>query len=192
MDLEAYFKNYKPNPIDVREKYAVFVPLIQVEGEPSLLFQMRCKTMRRQPSEICFPGGRMEKGESVTEAAVRELREELGIKPQKIYGESDFLVLRTGSVVYPVVGSLEENPSFLLCEEEVDHVFTVPISVLKEQKEELEVILSPEPQFPKETLALSQEYLFRKGVEKFPVYRVDDYVIWGITARIIKNIISLL
>lgn len=192
MDLEEYYQNYKPVPIDTRGKYAVFVPFLQVDGELSLLFQMRSKTMRRQPSEICFPGGRMEEGESVTEAAVREMKEELGVSPEKIYGESDFLVMRTGSVVYPVVGKLGENPSFSLSEEEVDHVFTVPVRELKAQKEELQVLLTPKPQFLKEVLALSEEYLFRQGLETFPVYRVGDYVIWGITARIIKNIISLL
>lgn len=134
----------------------------------------------------------MEEGESVQQAALREMKEELGISPEKIYGESDFLVMRTGSVVYPVVGEILENPPFSLCEQEVDHVFTVPVRELKAQTEELQVLLTPKPQFPKEVLALTEEYLFRQGVETFPVYRYQDYVIWGITARITKNIISLL
>lgn len=134
----------------------------------------------------------MEEGESVKQAALREMKEELGISPQKVYGESDFLVMRTGSVVYPVVGEISQNPNFSLCKQEVDHVFTVPVRELKAQKEELKVLLTPKPQFSKEVLELTDEYLFRDGVETFPVYRYEDYVIWGITARITKNIISLL
>jgi 8-oxo-dGTP pyrophosphatase MutT (NUDIX family) len=38
----------------------------------------------KQPGEICFPGGRVEAGETPVETAVRETCEELGLKPKDI------------------------------------------------------------------------------------------------------------
>lgn len=192
MVFSSLSPDYVPKPMNAKKCYAVFVPVLEVDGTPHFLYQVRSKTMRRQPSEICFPGGKMEEGECATQAAVRELEEELGVTPTKIYGETDFLVLRSGSVIYPVVGHLSSNPSFTLSTAEVDHIFTVPISTLQQQKEEYAVLLEPKPQFEKEVLSLTEAYPFRQGKETFSVYRVEDYTIWGITGRITKHVLSLL
>ena len=39
---------------------AVLIPLVQVDGEWSVLFEVRSSTMRTQPGDICFPGGRID------------------------------------------------------------------------------------------------------------------------------------
>ena len=67
----------------VKRKNAVLIPLVEKEGEWSILFEVR-QTGIRQGGEICFPGGRIEEHETVEEAAVRETSEELLISPEKI------------------------------------------------------------------------------------------------------------
>ena len=46
--------------------------LVEIEKEWHVVFEVRAHTMRQQPGEISFPGGRLEKGETPAEAAVRE------------------------------------------------------------------------------------------------------------------------
>ena len=50
---------------------AVLVPLIKQKGEYQVLFEVRSANLNRQPGEICFPGGRIEAGETPLAAAVQ-------------------------------------------------------------------------------------------------------------------------
>ena len=37
---------------------AVLLPIVRTEEGPAVLFEVRAKTLKRQPGEICFPGGK--------------------------------------------------------------------------------------------------------------------------------------
>lgn len=191
-NLEEKFRHFQPKPMNIQREYAVFVPLVEIEGEIHLLFQKRSKTMRRQPSEICFPGGKIDPGESPLTAAVRELQEELGISPRKIYGQSNFLVTRNQEIIYPVLGEIAYQKDFSLSKNEVESIFYVPITQLQAQKEELTLKIEPIPQFEFSALSLQEEYEFRPGEERFSVYRWENQVIWGMTGRITKEVLSYL
>ena len=58
-------------------QYAVLVPLINISGVTYLIFEKRSNKLKRQPGEICFPGGKLEENETMQECAVRETEEEL-------------------------------------------------------------------------------------------------------------------
>ena len=66
-----------------RKEFAVLIPLIEEDGEVKLLFEVRSKDIR-QPGDVCFPGGKIEEGESETEAALREMAEETGVGPEYV------------------------------------------------------------------------------------------------------------
>ena len=55
--LEHTFKTRTPGLMDARRAYAVLVPLVERDGELHLLYEVRASTLRRQPGEVCFPGG---------------------------------------------------------------------------------------------------------------------------------------
>ena len=80
-DFERRFMDHTPVLMDVRAHYAVLVPLVEWQGEPYLLLEVRSETLNRQPGEVCFPGGGVEPGETPEEAALRELKEETGAVP---------------------------------------------------------------------------------------------------------------
>src|SRR5690625_4441904 len=95
-----------------RKKYrksAVLLPIVEVDGETHLLFEVRSKKMRTQPGDICFPGGRVEQqDETVMETAIRETSEELGVMPESISNiiPLDYIVSDMGGIIYPYVGEL--------------------------------------------------------------------------------------
>ncbi|MBQ6458187.1 MAG: CoA pyrophosphatase, partial [Exiguobacterium sp.] len=55
---------------DYEQTAAVLIPLVQIDQEWHVVFEVRAHTMRQQPGEISFPGGRLENGETPVEAAI--------------------------------------------------------------------------------------------------------------------------
>lgn len=65
--LEEKLKGREPGLMDASGQYAVLVPLVEREGKLHILYEVRSQDMRRQPGEVCFPGGRIE-GDETPEA----------------------------------------------------------------------------------------------------------------------------
>ena len=77
--LRRKYTGHQPGLLGARRNYAVLCPLVQLPEGPGLLFEVRAASLRRQPGEVCFPGGRAESGESPIDCALRETKEELSI-----------------------------------------------------------------------------------------------------------------
>ena len=129
MELQHWkdkFGAHRPTLQGARGEYAVLVPLLDRPDGWHLLYEVRAAALHHQPGEVCFPGGKMEPGESPLDCALRETREELGVTPDQIevLGQPDF-VLRGQSIVYPILACLRiDEPSTLpIGPDEVAEVF---------------------------------------------------------------------
>src|SRR5450631_2589529 len=71
----------------------------------ALLLTMRAAGLRAHRGQWALPGGRCDEGETQIEAALRELREELGLElgPGDVLGMLDDYPTRSGYLITPVV-----------------------------------------------------------------------------------------
>ena len=69
-----------PGLLGATAAYAVLVPVAETAEGLSLLYEVRSPALHHHSGEVCFPGGRMEPGETPEQALIRECREELDIR----------------------------------------------------------------------------------------------------------------
>jgi 8-oxo-dGTP pyrophosphatase MutT (NUDIX family) len=156
---------------------AVLVLLHQAPDGVELLFTRRPMHMRNHRGEMSFPGGRMEAGESPSQAALREAWEEVSLDPAlvTVHGELDHLAtVVSKSYIVPIVGSVAERPPLQPHPSEVDRLLWV----------RLDDLLQPG--------TFREEWWQFDGVER-PLYffELDDETVWGATARIAYQLLRL-
>ncbi|MCA3709483.1 MAG: CoA pyrophosphatase [Phenylobacterium sp.] len=79
-------------------------------GQTAFLLTRRAESLRAHSGQWALPGGRLDPGETLAQAALRELSEEVGLDlPQSdILGLLDDYPTRSGYVITPVVTWLED------------------------------------------------------------------------------------
>lgn len=189
---------HKPRIGDHREykEFAILIPIVQVNGQESIVFQIRSNKLVKQPNEICFPGGKIEVGESPVDAAVRETSEEMLLGQEKIQvlGEIDTLVTPFNSIIYPFVAKLDYYQGSF-SHEEVQEIFYVPLDYLMNytpQISNMDVLVRPQTDFPFEKVHLGQNYPWARGSYPVYFYEFEGKFIWGITARILRNFLEII
>lgn len=166
----------------------------------SILFELRSSKIEAQPGDICFPGGMQDPGETIRETVVREMCEELLIRPDQvtILGQMDYLQSGSRLRVYPFI-TLLEGYQGSFSSDEVEEVFTVPFTWFLQNKPEVyytesKVILSDD--FPYDRIYGGKNYAWRSTREPIYFYRyiISDienlsriYDIWGMTAKMIYH-----
>ncbi len=112
---------------------AVLVPLFEEAGEARVVLTVRSSRLRSHRGEVAFPGGRLEPGEDLVTAALREAEEEIGLDPATV-GVVGTLTTRTTAVSYsvltPVVGTLPARPHLTPHPDEVERTFDVALADL--------------------------------------------------------------
>ena len=146
---------------------------------PHLLLTQRAINLANHAGQISFPGGRLEPGESLQQAAIRETEEEIGIPESQIeiFGQLKSVYIPPSDfTVSPYVGVIRGIPKFKRCQQEVEQIIRAPLSQL----------MNPE--------ALTSGTVTRSNGEtlKVPCYRVGSHQIWGATAIMVGELIERL
>ncbi|WP_404282968.1 NUDIX hydrolase [Exiguobacterium aurantiacum] len=175
---------------------AVLIPLVEVDGAWHVVFEVRAHTMRRQPGEISFPGGRLDPGETPVEAAIRETSEELllALSDIEVIGRLQPLATPHRQLIYPFVGVIPLRPD-VHHTDEVDHLFSIPVEtllLLDPFHGEMEWTMNPDQNIPFERMANAKAYEKRVIKMKEPFYEHEDYIIWGLTGKILTQFIKRL
>ena len=190
----------KPQPLFLGEetafRSAVLIPLVEEDGEWHVLFEVRALTMRKQPGDISFPGGKIDETDaSPLAAALRETHEELGVDPQSIQlmGHLSPFVTSPSFVVYPFIGIIKETEIDNYNRDEVEELFMVPLNWLMTHVPYVHYVsVEPKPlaDFPYDKIANGQNYQWRPNMMEEWFYEYGDYTIWGLTARLLKHFIE--
>jgi len=126
---------------------AVLIPLCNVDNKPSILFEVRGKTLRMHSGEVSFPGGRVDDtDDSFIATALRETNEEVGLVAEQIeiLGEVGPPELSLGGMrVWPYVGFIHSEGSSSSQATDLDTPLpSLPLSALKPSQPEVAQVFS--------------------------------------------------
>jgi 8-oxo-dGTP pyrophosphatase MutT (NUDIX family) len=179
----------------LRDRLTAHQPLVDQRGDP-LIWAAVAVILAPDPDSIllirradregdpwsghmALPGGRQDPDEpDLVTTAIRETAEEVGLRlrPRHLIGSLDDVVPRTPVLppiaVWPYVFLLEQQRAPALTRE-VAAAHWVP----------LDLLLHPDTY---RTVALE----IRGESREFPAYRVDQSLIWGLTERILSNLLE--
>lgn len=194
--LRRRFDGHQPGLMGARHEYAVLCPLLERPDGLYLLFEVRAAALR-QGGEVCFPGGRKEAGETITECALRETEEELSIPRSEItlLGTPDFISSANGFLLHPILGLVSNDGMASLSPStaEVSEVFIVPLSFFQNTAPEVykyDLLPHVPDDFPYEQVGIPRNYRWSQGQVDVPVWYWKGHAIWGLTARIVQYLIS--
>jgi 8-oxo-dGTP pyrophosphatase MutT (NUDIX family) len=122
-------------PLEARGLKRAAVCLILTDdgaGGAALVLTLRAQHLSAHSGQYALPGGRIDAGESVIDAALREAREEIGLElePAAILGGLDDYPTRSGYVITPLVAWAPADAAMRANRAEVAEIYRVRLADL--------------------------------------------------------------
>jgi 8-oxo-dGTP pyrophosphatase MutT (NUDIX family) len=158
---------------------AVLLPLFEKDGQCHIIFTKRTDHLTHHKGQISFPGGARHEGDrDLKETALRESREEIGLKPAdvEILGEiDDAATVTSGYRIAPYVGVIPYPYKFKIDRFEVDEVFDLPLAALMD-----------------EAVMKEESMVYGDRLIRVYTFELNGRVIWGATAWMLKQFLDIL
>ena len=143
---------------------------------------VRGSGLRNHTGQVSLPGGRVDDGETIEQAALREANEEIGVDPSfvEVLGRLTPLHIPvSGYLLHPVIGFTSMRPAFQRAEWEVARIIEAPVSLLSDPA------------------VLKREVRTRvvKGQSidvNVPYFDIDGEKVWGATAMVLAEFCAIL
>jgi 8-oxo-dGTP pyrophosphatase MutT (NUDIX family) len=139
---------------------------------------VRASGLARHAGQISLPGGAVDPGETLAQAALREASEEIGVDPAsvRVLGElTPVHVLVSGFTLHPVVGITRQRPPFVAAPGEVDEILEIALEDLRDASR------------------IRRGVRTREGIAiEYPYFDLLGHQVWGATAMVLGEFISLL
>lgn len=157
---------------------AALLLLFPATSRAHVLLTVRSSRLPSHAGQVSLPGGAVEEGESLEQAALREASEETGLDPAavRVLGKLTPLHIPvSGFVLHAVVGVTDARPAFRLAGAEVDRIL----------EPSLDDLLDPAAvrRFPRLRDGLFQDV---------PYFAVDGLQVWGATAMVLAEFLEIL
>ena len=142
-----------------------------------LLLTVRTGQLAQHAGQVSLPGGRLEPGETVANAALRESREEVGLDPQavRLLGTLSTLYIPVSDfALHPVVGVTDSRPNLHIASDEVERILEIPLTDLLT------------------TAGPYRGYRWHDGRQiQVPFFEVGDERVWGATAMVLAELLAI-
>jgi 8-oxo-dGTP pyrophosphatase MutT (NUDIX family) len=155
---------------------AVLVTLIPTNTGTSVILTRRAMHLAAHAGQISFPGGRVDDTDDcAVGTAIREAEEEIGLDPGAVdvLGQMGTYLTVTGYLVTPVVAAVTAPVALVANPDEVDDIFTVPLSFLRDPAHRR-----------------TEQLIHRGRGRTIYQYQYGLHDIWGATAAMLVHLVD--
>ena len=177
MDWERIRAYVPETAVDGDREAAVLAPVITRPDGEYLLFTKRSDDLGEHPGQMSFPGGGREPVDrTLTDTALREADEEVGLRPEEVdvVGRIDDTRTSSDYSVRPFVGVAPDR-EYVPDESEVAEVVVLPVDGLTDPAN-----------YESERRVGHPDY----GDHRVHYFHVDGYTVWGATGRMVVQLLE--
>jgi 8-oxo-dGTP pyrophosphatase MutT (NUDIX family) len=143
---------------------------------------VRGSGLRNHTGQVSLPGGRVDEGETLEAAALREATEEIGVDPSTVELLGRLTPLHipvSGFLLHPIVGYTSMRPAFQRAEWEVARIIEAPVSLLADP-----AIVKRE---------IRTRVVKGQSIDvDVPYFDIEGEKVWGATAMVLAEFCAIL
>jgi len=147
-----------------------------------LALTVRGSGLRNHTGQVSLPGGRVDEGETLEGAALREASEEIGVEPGTVEVLGRLTPLHipvSGFLLHPIVGFVSMRPAFQRAEWEVARIIEAPVSLLSDSS-----VVKRE---------IRTRVVRGQSIDvDVPYFDIDGEKVWGATAMVLAEFCAIL